>query len=256
MNIVCLGSGNVATNLTQAFKAKGAHIIQIYSNTLANAQALASVLNIQAIADFTAVNRNADLYLICVKDDAIASVAAQLAGVKGLVVHTSGATDLSVFEQVIGLSRYGVLYPLQTFSKSRLVDSAQIPFCIEGNNEQSLKQLQMIAGSITPLVYLINSAERKQLHLAAVFACNFTNHLYALSAEILERNQLSFDMLKPLIAETAAKVQDALPKEVQTGPAIRNDELTMQKHLELLNENTELVDIYKTLSKSIKKTYL
>jgi len=255
MKIVCLGSGNVATHFAKAFKSSGAELIQIWSKTLANAQALASVLNSQAVDDLNDINPDADLYLICIKDDAIEEMAAQLKGVKGLVVHTSGATAIDVFER-IGLSNYGVMYPLQTFSKSRVIDFKQVPLCLEGGSEEVLQQLHTIAAKLSPLVYRVSSEDRKLLHLAAVFACNFTNHLYHLSAKILQQHQLGFDMLRPLIMETAAKVQTALPEGVQTGPAVRNDELTMHKHLELLKNTPDLVDIYETLSNSIKKTYL
>jgi predicted short-subunit dehydrogenase-like oxidoreductase (DUF2520 family) len=255
MKIVCLGSGNVATHFAKAFQASGGDLIQIWSKTLANAQTLASVLNSEPVDNLNDIARDADLYLICIKDDAIEEVAAQLAGVKGLVVHTSGATSIAVLKRT-GLDNYGVIYPLQTFSKSRNMEFNHIPLCLEGGSEQALLDLRTIAAQLSPLIYEVSSDDRKLLHLAAVFACNFTNHLYHLSADILQRNQLSFDMLKPLITETAAKVQYDLPKDVQTGPAIRNDELTMSKHLELLKNSPELVNIYETLSKSIKKTYL
>ncbi|MET3113999.1 putative short-subunit dehydrogenase-like oxidoreductase (DUF2520 family) [Pedobacter sp. CG_S7] len=255
MKIVCLGSGNVATNLASAFKTSGAEIVQIWSKTLANAQALASVLKSQAIDNLNEIDKDADLYLICIKDDAIIEVASKLTELKGLVLHTSGATGMDVFSN-LSLTNYGVIYPLQTFSKNRKIDPSTIPLCIEADSEETLTKLRSIAAKLGPLIYQVNSVDRKILHLAAVFACNFTNHLYQISADILERNHLDFDMLKPLITETAAKVQSALPKEVQTGPAIRNDELTMRKHLQLLKSTPELVNIYETLSKSIKKTYL
>ncbi len=255
MKVVCLGSGNVATHLARAFKSSGATLLQVYSKTLANAQALANVLNSKATAEVKDLNQDADLYLICVNDDAISTVAAQLQSVKGLVVHTSGATAMLALKEA-GLANYGVLYPLQTFSKSREVQGSQIPFCVEASTADNLQALKTIAAKLSPMVYAVNSQDRKQLHLAAVFACNFTNYLYTLSAEILNRHQLDFEMLKPLILETATKVQTSFPKEVQTGPAIRNDELTMQKHVELLKDNPELVEIYETLSKNIKKTYL
>ena len=255
MKIVCLGSGNVATNLASAFKSSGAEIVQIWSKTLANAQTLASVLKSQAIDNLNDIDKEADLYLISIKDDAIIEVASKLAELKGLVVHTSGATGMDVLANS-SLTNYGVFYPLQTFSKNRKIDPSTIPFCIEGDSDKTSTKLRSIAAMLSPLIYQVNSADRKLLHLAAVFACNFTNHLYQLSAVILERSHLDFDLLKPLIAETAAKVQSALPKEVQTGPALRNDESTMQKHLELLKDTPELVNIYETLSKSIKKTYL
>ena len=255
MKVVCLGSGNVATHLASAFQESGADLVQIWSKTLANAQALASVLNSQAIDNLAELDKTADLYLICVKDDAIPGMAAQLQNLDGIVVHTSGATHIDVFKAA-GLSRYGILYPLQTFSKSRKLEGSKIPLCLEANSEETLQALRAIAAKVSPLIYQVSSDDRKLLHLAAVFACNFTNHLYQLSAEILERKQLNFDLLKPLILETAAKVQSALPKDVQTGPAVRHDELTMKNHLDLLQNSPELVEIYETLSKSIKKTYL
>ncbi|WP_432708244.1 Rossmann-like and DUF2520 domain-containing protein [Pedobacter sp.] len=255
MKVVCLGSGNVATHLACAIKATGANIIQVYSKTLANARALASVLNSQAIDHLEQLNREADLYIVSINDDAIESVVRQLKGLKGMVVHTAGATSLSVFEE-LGINRYGVLYPLQTFSKSRPVDFSTIPLCLEAGSKDDLQTLQQVAVKLSTLVYEVNSEDRKLLHLAAVFACNFTNHLYHLSASLLERKGLNFDILKPLILETAAKVQNAMPYEVQTGPARRGDEATMERHLAMIQENPMLTDIYETLSKSIKKTYL
>jgi predicted short-subunit dehydrogenase-like oxidoreductase (DUF2520 family) len=255
MKVVCLGSGNVATHLACAFKSSGATLLQVYSKTLANAQALANVLNSTATDNLKVVDPNADLYVICVKDDAILAVAQELQAFNGIIVHTSGATDINVLKEA-GLKNYGVMYPLQTFSKSRELAGSQIPFCLEASRIEVLNDLKTIAGKLSPMLYEVNSEKRKQLHLAAVFACNFTNHLYARSAEILNQHQMDFELLKPLIMETAAKVQTALPKDVQTGPAIRNDKLTMQKHVELLKDNPELVEIYETLSKSIKKTYL
>lgn len=255
MKVVCLGSGNVATHLASALKASGADLLQVYSKTLANAQALASVLNSQAIDNLEQLNRDADLYLISINDDAIAAVVGQLKGLKGMVVHTAGATSLSVFEEQ-GFSHYGVLYPLQTFSKSRPVDFSTVPLCLEAGTNDDLQTLHQLAAKLSTLVYEVNSDDRKLLHLAAVFACNFSNHLYHLSAGLLKSKNLSFDLLKPLILETAAKVQNALPYDVQTGPARRGDEETMNRHLALIQEAPILTDIYETLSKSIKKTYL
>jgi predicted short-subunit dehydrogenase-like oxidoreductase (DUF2520 family) len=255
MKVVCLGSGNVATHLASALKASGADLLQVYSKTLANALALASVLNSQAIDDLQLLNRDADLYIVSINDDAIAPVISQIKALKGLVVHTSGATPLSVFEGQ-GISRYGVLYPLQTFSKSRLIDFSTVPLCLEAGTTDDLQTLHQLASRLGNLVYEVNSENRKLLHLAAVFACNFSNHLYHLSASLLDHKNLSFDLLKPLILETAAKVQSANPYEVQTGPARRGDEATINRHLALLQDEPALTDIYETLSKSIKKTYL
>jgi predicted short-subunit dehydrogenase-like oxidoreductase (DUF2520 family) len=255
MRIVCLGSGNVATHMALAFKSAGAELLQIWSKTLSHAEVLAGQTGATATDKLKDIDRNADLYIIAVKDDAIVEIAETLKGIEGLIVHTSGATSIDVFKPDV-TKHFGVLYPLQTFSKSKTVDFSKIPLCIEAGTAETQVLLKEIAKAISPLIYEVSSADRKLLHLAAVFACNFTNHLYHLGQEILQQNQLSFDLLRPLILETAEKVQTALPYDVQTGPAVRNDKQTLEKHLELLQNMPELAEIYKTLSKSIKKTYL
>lgn len=252
MKIVCIGSGNVATHFAKAFKESNAEIVQVYSKQYVHATELAGLVGAVPINDLAMADHGADLYLIAVKDDAIASVADQLKNVKGLVVHTSGATDMNVLN---GCRNYGVLYPLQTFSRSRGLDFSNVPLCIEGGNETLLKTVQDVALSLTEKVYVVNSEQRKTLHLSAVFACNFVNHMYAISKDLLQAQQLDFELLKPLIIETAAKVQHADPALVQTGPAIRNDLQTMDRHKELLSDSPELVAIYETLSNSIKKTH-
>lgn len=253
MKIVCIGSGNVATHFSKAFKAAGSELVQIWSKNPEHAAELAIKTGAKPIADLKEIDNNADVYLIAVKDDAIGEVIAQLSAVKGMIVHTSGATDIDVFPATI--AKYGVLYPLQTFSKHKAIDFNQVPLCIEAKDEETLKLLKSIALMLSPLVYEVNSEKRRILHLSAVFACNFVNHLYTLSNEILQKNELDFEILRPLIMETAEKVQNAFPVDVQTGPAIRNDEQTITKHKELLNDMPELKDIYETLSKSIKKTH-
>lgn len=253
MKIVCIGSGNVATHFSKAFKAAGSELVQIWSKNPEHAAELAIETGAKPIADLKEIDNNADVYLIAVKDDAIGEVTAQLSAVKGMIVHTSGATDIDVFPATI--AKYGVLYPLQTFSKHKAIDFNQVPLCIEAKDEETLKLLKSIALMLSPLVYEVNSEKRRILHLSAVFACNFVNHLYTLSNEILQKNELDFEILRPLIMETAEKVQNAFPVDVQTGPAIRNDEQTITKHKELLNDMPELKDIYETLSKSIKKTH-
>ena len=253
MKVVCIGAGNVATHLSNSLQSAGAHIIQVYSHTQANATALACVLGAEPIHTLSALGRSADLYVISVKDDAITTVAAALSGVEGLVIHTSGATPLSVLS---GLKRYGVLYPLQTFSKSREIAFAGVPLCLEANDAASMGDLKEVAALLGPMVYEVNSEDRRALHLAAVFACNFTNHLYHLGARILQERDMDFEMLRPLIQETANKVQLALPLDMQTGPAVRDDQETMKRHLKELHHLPELAALYEILSKSIKNTYL
>lgn len=251
MKVVCIGSGNVATHLVAALKATGADLVQIWSKNPENAAVLAQTVGAQPISDLCEADQSADLYVIAVKDDAIADVCKALKGINGLVVHTSGATDINVLSS---FKNYGVLYPLQTFSKNRQIDFAKIPLCLEAGNQQVLDELKMIALGLSKMIYEVSSEQRKVLHLSAVFACNFVNHLYALGNQVLQPNNLDFELLRPLILETAGKVQHDLPVNVQTGPAVRNDEQTISKHLELLEGKPHLQEIYQTLSKSIKKT--
>lgn len=252
MNVVCIGSGNVATHMASALVSSGAKLIQVWSKSLANAAILAEKLNASAVTLLSELDKSADLYIIAVKDDAIQEVAEALSGIQGLVVHTSGATDVNVLSS---LANFGVLYPLQTFSRTKPLDFKDVPLCLEANNTETLGRLKSIANQLTPLIYEVNSDKRKILHLAAVFVCNFVNHLYELGGKVLENSQLDFEMLRPLIKETAIKVQDDLPINVQTGPAVRDDKQTISRHLELLDEMPEMKEIYQTLSDSIKKSH-
>ncbi|WP_025143143.1 Rossmann-like and DUF2520 domain-containing protein [Pedobacter jeongneungensis] len=250
MKIVLLGSGNVATHLAKALISKGEELMQVYSQSLSNAVLLAKAIGAEATGDLNEVKQNADLYIISVKDDAIDTVAASLKNVTGLVVHTSGTTDINVL--AFQVKKAGVFYPLQTFSKSKEVSFENIPLCIEASDEDQLAILKELANKISTQVYELDGEKRKVLHLAAVFACNFPNHLYALANKILNQNGLDFEIIRPLIAETADKVMGNLPENVQTGPAVRADENTLNKHLSMLNDMPELQNIYQTLSNSIK----
>ncbi|MDB5142824.1 MAG: oxidoreductase [Mucilaginibacter sp.] len=251
MRITIIGSGNVATHLAAAFKNAGHAIVQVYSRDLQNASLLAYHVRAEAIDDLDRINPETDLFMIAVKDDAIETVASAVAKYPKLTVHTSGATDLQAL--LNHTPQAGVFYPLQTFSKTKEVNFNTVPLCIEGANEQIASQLNELAYTITQNVYRINSAERKTLHLAAVFANNFPNYLYYLSQQLLAEHQLPFDLLRPLIMETAEKIQAHLPADVQTGPAIRNDEKTMAAHLQQLAEKPDLQQLYKLLSQGIIK---
>jgi predicted short-subunit dehydrogenase-like oxidoreductase (DUF2520 family) len=251
MNVVIIGSGNVATHIAKALKAVDVNVTQVWSYHYQNASLLANEVNAVAIKELSEVDFDADICLIAIKDDEIVNIANQLKSFKGVIAHTSGSVSLAVFNN---FEKFGVFYPLQTFSKNKEVNFSTIPLCVEANNEISLAVLKELANILSTNVVEVNSDKRKILHLAAVFACNFTNHLYALADDLLKANDLSFDLIRPLITETASKVQHALPLTVQTGPAIRHDEQTLKKHEELLNDNQELLEIYKILSNSIKKT--
>lgn len=251
MRITIIGSGNVATHLAAAFKNAGHRIVQVYSRDAHNAALLAYHVGAEAIDDLENVNPETDIFVISVKDDAIVDVAQQLARYKKLMVHTSGATHIEALLSVT--DNAGVFYPLQTFSKTKEVDFWSVPLCIEGGDEQITRNLEQLARTISNNVYRVSSAQRKTLHLAAVFACNFPNYLYGAAQRLLSESGMGFEMLRPLILETAQKVQARFPVDVQTGPAVRNDKNTMAIHLQMLNNEPGLAEIYSLLSQEIIK---
>lgn len=253
-SIVLIGSGNVATRLGMALKHSGFKIIQVYSPDIKHANMLARKLRAKSCTILNDIYTEADLYLIAIKDDAIKSVAQQLrTKVSGkIVAHTSGSVSIDILK---GVSKNtGVFYPLQTFSKDREIDIKKVPFCIEANNKKTEKLLFELACSISTNVNRINSEQRNVLHVAAVFACNFSNHLFSISEKILKDRKISFDMLKPLIHETVHKIDSHSPAEMQTGPAKRKDKNTINAHLEFLKTNPEYQKIYALLSNSIENS--
>ena len=252
MKIVCIGAGNLATQLFQALKNAGFEIAQVFSRTESSARELAEMLQVPFTIDTGKIITNASLYMICVSDDAIEHVAEQLPLTNQLVVHTAGSVSMRVF---IGkLTNYGVFYPLQTFSKTRPVDFSHIPVFLEANTPTNLQLLCNVAGAISNRVYHATSEMRIQLHLAAVFGCNFVNHLYHLAAQITQQAGFNFEILSPLILETASKaIVSGNPQNTQTGPAVRNDQEVMQKHIELLATRPEWQEIYTMLSRNIVK---
>jgi len=246
IKIVLIGSGNVAHHLIQAFaKNTTIEVIQVFSRQKEN---LLPLLNsdktTSAFADLVA----ADLYIIAVSDDAITEVSAQLPFENRLVVHTSGTVSMDALDPK---NRRGIFYPLQTFSKDKAVDFSHIPICLESQNESDFEFLKKVAKSVSDNVHQIKSEQRKALHISAVFVNNFVNHLYQIGQVICIENEVPFEILKPLILETANKVMALSPKDAQTGPAKRNDSKTIQAHLAALtNENQKT--IYKILTQSIQ----
>jgi predicted short-subunit dehydrogenase-like oxidoreductase (DUF2520 family) len=251
MRITLIGSGNVATHLGAAFKNAGHRIIQVYSRDAQNAALLAYHIGSEAIDDLCNIDPGTDIFLITITDDAIAQVAPELVKYDKLIVHTSGATDIQALLNIT--QKAGVFYPLQTFSKTKEVNFWNVPLCIEGADENITKTLTELAQTISNKVYMISSAQRKTLHLAAVFACNFPNYLYGVAQQLLAAQNMDFDILRPLILETAEMVQEHLPAGVQTGPAIRKDQQTMFTHLQMLNNEPELEQLYRLLSQGIIK---
>ena len=251
MRLTFIGSGNVATHMAAAFKNAGHRIVQVYSPNMHNAALLAYHVGATATNQLNEISAETDIFVISVKDDAIAQIAGALAAHQKTMVHTSGSTSLDVLLNYT--DKAGVLYPLQTFSKTREVDFATVPLCIEAANDSIYTAIEQLAATVSNSIYSINSAGRKILHLAAVFACNFPNYLYGVAQQLLASHEMDFDLLRPLILETAQKVQQQLPASVQTGPAVRNDQTTMAAHLQMLEGQPQLQEMYGLLSQGIIK---
>lgn len=247
IEIVLLGSGNVATHLFKAFSAaEGIRVKQVYNHSEDSLNFFRKKTDVTTeLSELVP----ADVYLLALKDDIIPEISEKLKQQDGLVVHTSGSVSLDALGSC---SRRGVFYPLQTFSKDREVNYTTIPFCLEANTSEDLELLRKVSEEISGKSYEISSAQRKKLHLSAVFVCNFVNHLYAVGEQICQKSEIPFDILKPLITETANKVQHASPAKVQTGPAIRNDRSTINGHLQLLGASQENREIYKLLTSAIQ----
>jgi predicted short-subunit dehydrogenase-like oxidoreductase (DUF2520 family) len=248
-DIVIIGAGNVAANMAVAFRNAGKKIICIFSRDAEKARKLAEFVDAQYTDKLGKLPRKADLFLIAVNDNAIAEIAGRLSDVSGLVVHTSGSVGISVFQNKI--PDHGVLYPLMHLSKEILMDFEQIPLCIEANTPLNYIALYELACTVSHSVYPVTSAERKILHLSAVFASNFTNLNYIIAEDILKKNKLSFNMLRPIIVETANKILRNSPSELQTGPAVREDQQVIDEHENLLADFPQYQEIYKLLTEII-----
>ncbi len=251
MKIVLIGSGNIATHLGKAFMHTGHQIVQVYSRTLANAQALAKLLNSTGTDSLEAVVDHADLYLLAVSDAVIPEVAAQLPQeLEGLVVHASGATHLDVLAR---FRHAGVIYPIQTFSKSVDLELIETPFAVEAREPADTSTLITFMSAISNRVFEGSSEQRMAMHLAAVFANNFSNALFQVAYDLLTQHDLPFDLIHPIILQTAEKVQNNEPRAVQTGPASRNDQNTINKHLQFISSNPDWQSIYQKISDLIVK---
>lgn len=251
--IVFIGAGNVASHLATALKKSGKEILQICSKSGNSAKELAEITGAEYTAGLGNIIPNADLYIISVPDSAVAGIAAELRLGNSFAVHTSGFYSMDFIKEVS--KNIGVLYPLQTFSKKRKICFHSVPVCTESNNETNLGLLEELAKSITPDVRHTDSAQRKQIHLAAVFACNFSNLMYSIAGEILEKAGVPFDILQPLIAETSKKITEITAEEAQTGPARRNDTVVITEHIKML-ENAGIKNIYEILSRMIIEKYI
>ena len=251
--IVMIGAGNLATHLAVNLQKAHHEILQVYSRTMTSASELADRLHCSSTNELEQVVTNAEIFIFSVKDDVLVSLVQALCPVRrhALFLHTAGSMSIDIFKPYA--CHYGVIYPMQTFSKRNPLDFSEIPTFIEGNNEQSLRQIKKLALSLSKNVYLLSTQQRKHLHLAAVFACNFVNHCYHLSANVLQKQGIPFNVMLPLIDETASKIHHLHPSEAQTGPAIRYDENVIANHLELLSDCPEVRKIYELLTFDIHR---
>jgi len=243
-----IGSGNLACHLALALHQAGNQIIQIISRNEMAGNELALQVSASYQNDISQI-KESDFNIFCVSDDAIFSLAKKLPKTNAIVLHSAGAISINVLED---FENFGVFYPLQTFNKNRKLDFSEIPICIEANNVKTFQKIESLAKSISNKIIPMNSEKRKAVHLAAVFANNFTNHLVGIAEDILKENEVSTDILFPLLKETFEKIKSNGATESQTGPALRGDEKTIQNHLELLTKHPKRKEIYELISKAIK----
>lgn len=259
MKISFIGSGNVAWHLSRALENVGHSVEEVYSRNPKNADALTKVLyNATSYYSLDFRDSMAKVFFLCVSDDAIAEVIKHLVlPIDAILIHTSGSKSLHEMDELLRVYsdipiKTGVFYPVQTFSKTFHVNLLTTPICIESENEDVENLLITLGQEISDITYVVNSEERKVLHVSAVFACNFTNHLLGIAQDILEQNDLEFALLKPLIQETFRKATETENIfEAQTGPAVRGDQKTLTQHLLFLKQQPDYQHIYRTLSESI-----
>ena len=253
MKIALIGAGRVASCMGPRLKEAGHTIVAVYSRTLEHARELAEVVDAPAF-DKLEVLPESDVYLTMLSDDALTALASDIVKVcpDALFLHTAGSVPMDIWKDA-GAKRYGVLYAMQTFSKGIKIDWSQVPVFIEGSSAKELETVKSLALDLSPNVTPLSSKGRKKLHVAAVFTCNFTNHMYAISEQLLKEECIPFSVMLPLVRETARKVESLSPAAAQTGPAVRGDRKVINEHLKLLSEHKEYADIYRLLSKDINK---
>lgn len=251
--ITFIGAGNVAWHLGKGLSQKGYTIREVWSRTIESATELANRIGGTAVTDLKSLDKDVDLFIIAVNDGAISGVVNQLLPLNSIIVHTSGSVSMA---EISGISSsFGVFYPLQTFTKHIPVSLFEVPLCIEASDDGVLELIRQVAQSISSNVHQVSSEQRLLLHVSAVFASNYSNFMYMLASDILASKGLSFDFLKPLVAETAHKVITSEPSRVQTGPAKRGDSNVIDKHLSLLASMPEYAEIYRLLAERIRQRF-
>ncbi|WP_460980897.1 Rossmann-like and DUF2520 domain-containing protein [Spirosoma fluminis] len=264
MEISFIGAGNLAWHLAPALESAGHHINEVYSRQLQHARQLVSNLyDAHTHSDLNFADSPSRLFILAVPDDTLDSVCSRLVlPEEAILVHTSGSQSLYALEQWMAIYsdipvQTGVFYALQTFTKGQpFMVFDEIPLCLEASDKTTEDVLVQLGQELSDTVYLITSEERRLLHVGAVFACNFTNHLFAIAHELVTANGLEFDLLRPLIQETIRKGLAAdNPATVQTGPARRGDLTTIESHLTVLNQHPQLSELYQVLTQSILRHY-
>jgi len=250
-NIAIIGAGNVATHLALALKDKNKQIIQVYSRTEESAKALAGKVSASYTTKLHDLTGDADLYIISVSDSAVRQIAGNISLTDKLVVHTSGSLPIDILKNTS--SHYGVFYPFQTFSKKIKLDFTSIPVCVEANTKENQEALIRLGKELSGDARIMNSEQRTILHLAGIFACNFSNNMYAITADIFSKHNIPFDIIRPVINETAKKINTVNPFDAQTGPAVREDMEIINKHLDLLSEYPDYKEIYDLITRNIIK---
>lgn len=253
LKILLVGAGNLAWHLGPALQRAGFDVVQVFSRTMASAEKLGKRMGIPFTNDMADLSKEARMIILAVADDAIAPVLESLPRQYPCIVHTAGSMPAVILREFA--KHYGVLYPLMTFTRERPLDMGIVPFCVESGDPDTEEMLVDMAGRISGIVHRIPFGERKKLHMAAVIATNFSNHMCRLAEDYLRSEGLDFGMLKPVIGETAAKVMNMSPAAAQTGPARRGDRDIMDAHMELLAGNPELQKIYTFVSDSIRRKY-
>ncbi len=251
MEIVIIGSGNVAAVLGRKFKAAGHNILQVISRNASAASALAYEWDTESANYISLINKMADVYIIAVSDDAIDTIVSDLRLPGKVVAHTAASVSKEVLKNVT--AHYGVFYPLQSL-RQEMTALPEIPLFFDGNDEIAKNKLETLAYSISPAqVTAADDQQRLKLHVAAVIVSNFTNHLFTLAEDYCRKEGLDFKQLLPLIEETTSRIKDISPGQAQTGPAIRHDKETLQKHIDLLKDHPQLKNIYLLLTESIQQ---
>lgn len=253
MRIALVGAGNVATCIGPRLKEAGHEIVSVYSRTERSARLLGERIGVPFTTSLGAVP-DADVFLVMLKDDALVERCAEIVSFAGnaILLHTSGSVHIDVWRDA-GASRYGVLYPMQTFSLASLIDWNSVPLFIEGSSDDVTGTVRELALSVSPDVTGLSSEGRRKLHVAAVFACNFSNHMYAIADKLLADEGVPFRVMLPLVRETARKVETIPPRDAQTGPAVRGDRKVLTEHLSQLGDRPELAGLYRMISIDINK---